>query len=113
MQSITEDEIPYVDPAETEERFRTIDEGESFDVYVKLGRDKFVVFNDVEVTSARQTTTEKDDFVSAKTRNGEAMNMTLRWYPQEPNVGIPRPYPEGPIMVESGDVSGEVLSIVV
>lgn len=110
MEQISESAIPK-DPAETEERFRTAKTGDIVTVYVRAGAEEYYLLEDVTITSTQQSQTEDDDVVWGERENGTAVTMLLKWNPKEPNVGIARPYPEGPITITIADESFEVTSI--
>lgn len=110
MEQIDETVIPK-DPVETEERFRTAETGDTFEVYLRESAGEYYFLDAVTVTSTKQSRTDEDDIVWGKTEDETSVTMVLKWNPKEPNVGIPRPYPEGPITLTVDDTSFEVASL--
>lgn len=111
MESISESELPEIDSAETEERFRTAEDGDSMRVYIRGGSAEYYAIDAVTITSVRHSRTTQDDVVWGQTAQGASVTMTLSWHPKEPNVGIPRPYPEGPITIDVENTTFEVYAI--
>lgn len=109
FQHISETDEVRQDPAECEERFNSLENGDVVTLIAWGGGDEYVKA-EFEVSRVNQDTSPADDYVYGQI-DGTSAKLCLPWRPAEPNVGIPQAYSEGPIQFEYEEDTYDVSSL--